>query len=190
MHNELLEYVRQFVELTEEEARVIVEEIAVETFPKGTVLLQAGEISQTCYFILKGCVRQFQLVEGEEKTTGFFTEKEAVVAFTSYSQQVPAVHCFVCAEETTAVVGSMDQEAEMYARFPKFEAISRLFMSHDFGKAQETMAAFITSSPEERYRHLLHTRPDLFQRVPQHQIASYLGITPESLSRIRRRILR
>lgn len=188
MKDALLKYAAQFVHLDEEETRAIVEDIPLETYPMGTILLHEGEVSSACYFILKGCIRQYHLIDGVEKTTGFFTELQAVVNFTSFAQQVPSKHYFACVEETTAVVGRPDAEAEMYQKFPKFAAMSRAMMEQDFGKTQEAMANFITSSPEERYLGLLQTRPELLQRVPQHQLASYLGVTPESLSRIRKRI--
>lgn len=86
------------------------------------------------------------------------------------------------------VVGSLDYEQEMYQKFPKLAAITRALMEQDFGKTQEALVAFISSSPEERYQKLLAERPALLGRVPQHQLASYLGVTPESLSRIRKRI--
>lgn len=188
MKEELLKYALQFTDLSDEEKQAVMDEIPIETFKKGTILLREGEISTTCFFILKGCVRKYSVIDGEEKTTAFYTENEAVVSFNSYTQQVPADHYFICMEDTTTVVGYREREAEMYIRFPKFESLSRMFMSQDLGKAQEEMAVFITSTAEERYLHLLQNRPDLLQRVPQHQIASYLGITPESLSRIRKRM--
>lgn len=188
MKEELLKYALQFTDLSETEKQAVMEEIPVETFKKGTILLREGEISTTCFFLLKGCVRKYSFIDGEEKTTAFYTENEAVVSFNSYTQQVPADHYFVCVEDTVTVVGHRDREAEMYARFPKFESLSRMFMSQDLGKAQEAMSVFITSTAEERYLYLLQNRPDLLQRIPQHQIASYLGITPESLSRIRKRM--
>jgi CRP-like cAMP-binding protein len=86
------------------------------------------------------------------------------------------------------VVGSLDYEQEMYQKFPKLAALTRALMEQDFGKTQSAFVAFMSSSPEERYRKLLTDRPDLLGRAPQHQIASYLGVTPESLSRIRKRI--
>ena len=73
--------------------------------------------------------------------------------------------------------------------FPVFEEISRIETSKMMGENQELLSNFITSSPEERYKHILKNRPDLLQIAAQHQIASYIGVTPESLSRIRKRIL-
>lgn len=160
----------------------------IQRFPKGKILLQEGEISTKCFFIIKGCVRRYKLEDGEEKTTAFFTENQSIVQLESYLQQLPSSQYLVCVEEVTAIVGDPINEQEMYQKFPKLESLTRMFLERDFGKNQEDFSNFITSSPEKRYLDLMKNRPDLLQRVPQHQIASYLGVTPESLSRIRRRI--
>ncbi len=189
MQNELLHYISQFPALTDEEIREIASNIPVQTFKKGTILLKEGDTADKCFFVLKGCVRQYHLVDDdEEKTTAFFTEEQAVVSFASYSQQLPSKHYWSCVEDSVLVVGSLDYEQEMYQKFPKLAAITRALMEQDFGKTQEALVAFISSSPEERYQKLLAERPALLGRVPQHQLASYLGVTPESLSRIRKRI--
>jgi len=188
MHEILLKYLSKFGSLTEQEVKDIADNLIVQTFKKGTILLHEGEIANKCYFILQGCIRQYHLTDGEEKTTAFFTEEQAVASFNSASQQIPATHYWACVEDTVAMVGYLDKEQEMYQKFPKLALITRELMEQDFGKTQENFAAFIASSPKERYELLLKNRPDLLQRAPQHQIASYLGIKPESLSRIRKRI--
>jgi len=175
--------------LSEAEAKEIVENINIQTFKKGSILLQEGEISKKCYSVLKGCVREYYIIDGEEKTTAFFTEGQEVVSFTSYTNQTPSKHYLSCIEESTLTVSTPEKEKEMYRKYPKLEAITRTMIEINSGKTQEKLASFITSSPEERYMNLLENRSDLLNRVPQHQIASYLGITPESLSRIRKRIV-
>jgi CRP-like cAMP-binding protein len=87
------------------------------------------------------------------------------------------------------VVGDRQKEEELYRRFPKLETISRKVMERVFMEQQEIMGTYFTDSPEQRYLKLLRSRPDLFQRVPQYQIASYIGVKPESLSRIRKRLV-
>lgn len=188
MNEVLLKFIDKFDSLSKHEKQDIAHNLIVQTFKKGIVLLNEGEIANKCYFILQGCIRQYHLIDGEEKTTAFFTEEQAVVSFSSYSHQTPSTHYWVCEENTTALVGHLDQEQEMYQKFPKLSAITRELMEQDYGRTQESFATFIASSPEERYLLLLKNRPDLLHRVPQHQIASYLGIKPESLSRIRKRI--
>ncbi|MFY7997462.1 MAG: Crp/Fnr family transcriptional regulator [Candidatus Kapaibacteriota bacterium] len=189
MHPVLRQYLTHFSVLGEEEIREIAENIPVQDFKKGAILLKEGEIADKCYFVLKGCVRQYHCVDDEEKTTAFFTEKQAVVSFASYSQRIPGKHYWSCVEDSTLIIGSLDHEQEMYQKFPKLAAITRALVEQDFGKTQEDFATFITSSPEERYLNLLESRPELLHRAPQHQIASYLGVTPESLSRIRKRLV-
>jgi DNA-binding MarR family transcriptional regulator len=78
----------------------------------------------------------------------------------------------------------------MYQKFPQIESLNRAMVEAIMAKQQDSLAEFKMTSPEQRYLNLLKNRPDLIQRVPQHQIASYLGVKPESLSRIRKRILK
>ena len=80
-------------------------------------------------------------------------------------------------------------EAEIFQKFPKFETMCRILSEELLTKQQITFDEFKTSSPEQRYLNLLQNRPDLVQRVPQHQLASFLGITPQSLSRVRARLM-
>lgn len=176
--------------LPEEEAKDIAAQIPVESYPKGTLLLKAGEVSSICYFVLKGCIRQYSIIDTEEKTTAFYTEQQAAVPIISHTSPAPSGHYLACAEDCLLVVGDMSKEQDMYARYPKLVAMTRSMIEQDFSKTREAFSRFISSSPEERYLNLMETRPGLFLRVPQHQIASYLGMTPESLSRIRKRTMK
>jgi CRP-like cAMP-binding protein len=189
MENELVKYVSKFMTLTREEEQAIVENIEIRIFKKGTVLLKEGEISTKCYFNLKGLVMQYYMIDAEEKATFFYLEEQAINSFESATQKIPAKHYLVCLEDTTLVVGDLEEEQEFYKQHPRFEAFSRMMVQDDFGKTQEQLAHFITSSPEQRYLNLLKTQPQLIHRVPQYHLASYLGVTPESLSRIRKRTL-
>jgi CRP-like cAMP-binding protein len=76
-----------------------------------------------------------------------------------------------------------------FQKFPHLEPASRMAVEEELGKSQDRLSNYIINSPEERYLQLLKTRPELLERVPQYQLASYLGVTPESLSRIRSRIM-
>lgn len=188
MNPTLLAFLSQFETLTPKEITEIGALIPVREAKKETLLVRQGEICDACFFVLKGCLRQYSLIDGVEKTTQFYTEEEAAVFFTSYASQSPSESYLSCVEDSVVIVGKMDAEASMYQQFPKLEQITRKMMEQDFGKTQDLLNRFITSTPEERYQDLLHRRPSLLQRVPQHQIASYIGVTPESLSRIRKRL--
>lgn len=189
MDNKLVNFFSRIMPLSDEEKRAITDSMVIKTFKKGTILLEEGKISTECYFVMEGCVRQYYVVDGEEVTSNFFTEEQFVVSITSFSQKVPANHYFACCEDCTLVVANEQKEHDLYERFPKFETISRIVVGNNFGEQQEAMASYVTDSPEQRYAKLLKSRPDLFQRVPQYQLASYIGVKPESLSRIRKRIM-
>jgi CRP-like cAMP-binding protein len=161
----------------------------VETFPKGAVLLREGQISREAYFVLEGCVRQYSMHDGEEKTTNFFTEEQWVISLQSFAHKTPANHFFACCEDSTLVVGTQEESDALYKRFPRIETISRKVVEKNFIEQQEIMASYITDTPEQRYMKLLQSRPDLVQRIPQYQLASYIGVKPESLSRMRKRIM-
>jgi CRP-like cAMP-binding protein len=188
MKDRFITYFSRFAPLTEVEAQTILDGMVVRTFPKGTVLLEAGQVSREIYFILQGCVRQYYMVDGEEKTSNFFVEDQWVMSMQSYTLQTPATHFFGCVEDCTLVIGDDAGAAPLYQQFPRFEEISRQVLERGLGEQQEMAASYVVDSPEQRYLRLLQTRPDLLQRVPQYQLASYIGVKPESLSRIRRRI--
>ncbi|UZR97924.1 Crp/Fnr family transcriptional regulator [Chondrinema litorale] len=188
MENEIVRLISKFIPLTEHEITAVTECIPVRKYKKGTILLREGQIATECYFNLKGIVRQYYLFDGEEKTTYFFTEEESIASLTSYVNKVPANHYFSCVEDCTLAVLTYEHEQELCKRVSKFETLCKYSIEGEFGKQQQVLSSFIMHSPKERYLHLLQTRPELMNRVPQHQLASYLGVKPESLSRIRKRI--
>lgn len=188
MENELIKFLSKYPSLSAEDVSEIAKNITVINCKKGTVLLKAGDISVECYFVLKGCIRAYCIVDGEEKTTAFYTENQAAVPFTAITEQTPSKLFMVCLEDCSLIKGNPEDEGNMYQQFPKLEAITRAMVEQDLGKTQDAFSAFITSTAEQRYISLQESRPDLLQRVPQIQLASYIGVTPESLSRIRKRL--
>lgn len=185
---ELEKYLQKFPEITDEERETLLTLLPVRKFSKGEILLREGATCTECYFVLKGCVRKYVIDDEKDKTVGFFTEEEAVIDFSIYGTGVPSDHFLICLEDCLLLVGDINTEPEMYKKYPVLESVTRSIIQQDFGKAQLAFSSFITSTPEERYTSLLKSKPELLQRVPQHYLASYLGITPESLSRIRRRV--
>lgn len=188
MREKFIDYFSRFMPLTEEEKAAIREGAHIQNFPKGTILLKEGEISKAVYFILKGCIRQYYIIDGEEKTSNFFTEEQWVISLNSHSQKIPADHYFDCLEDCTLVIGTEEEYNPMYAAFPKFEIISRNIIEKQYGSQQVLQASYVTYTAEQRYLSLLKHRSDLINRVPQYQLASYIGVKPESLSRIRKRL--
>jgi CRP-like cAMP-binding protein len=188
MENDIVTLISRYLSLTDEEASAFAECIPIKAFKKGDILLREGQVSRDSYFVIEGCVRKYYIIDGEERTTEFYIEDESIASIQSYKNKTPANHYFQCVEDCKLAVLNYEKEQELFKRVPKYEALCRMSMEDDFGEQQEALAKFITSSPEARYRNLLETRPDLIQRVPQYHLASYLGVKPESLSRIRKRI--
>lgn len=188
MEEQLLAHFNSIRPLSPEEQSAITETICIRSFPKGAILLREGDISAEAYFVLRGCVRLYYLNEGDEKTTNFFTENQWVISMQSMTFSEPSRHFLECCEDTQLVVGNREKEEDLYQRFPELQQISRRVMERVFAEQQELSGSQVTESPEERYLNLLKKRPELLQRLPQYLIASYIGVKPESLSRIRKRI--
>ncbi|WP_091212282.1 Crp/Fnr family transcriptional regulator [Paenibacillus sp. BC26] len=191
MNNILFNYMSRLTSLSEEEQQVVVNEIQIEEFMKGTILLRQGEVPTKCYFVLNGCIRQYSIdEEGNEVTSNFYTEEQAIAIFNHHKLDKSSDYTIACVEDSVVVVGDLDTEKEMYTKYTQLESMTRKMIEENFGQVQAEFAAFIASSPEERFKALLMKRPSLIDRVPQHQLASFLGITPESLSRIKKRMNR
>ena len=188
MENLLFDFISQYITLTEEEKQSMLSLDIFRTYKKGTVLLKEGQLSTDGYFVLKGCLRTFYLIDGVEKTTEFYTEMEGVTPNCVFTKQ-PSEYFISCVEDSIITVSDPDMEEEIFEKFPKFETVCRIVTEQLLAKTHNSFDEFKTSSPEKRYLNLLQNRPDLVQRVPQHQLASYLGMKPQSLSRLRSRLI-
>lgn len=189
MKEMLAQFISSFKKFDEKEINAIVEHTRMESFKKGTIIIKEGQICNKCYFVLKGCVRQYQLINGNEKTTGFFIEGQTAVLYSSYLEKKPSDYYLSCVEDSILTVGTREQEQELHKQYPHLEHLIYALLPQDFTKAQEYIALLSNYVPEERYLLLMQKQPELMNRVPLHQLASLIGVTPESFSRIRKRIL-
>jgi len=188
MENTLVEIMSNFIDLTDEEKLGILDAFPIKSFPKGKELLKEGQIAKDAYLVIKGCVRKYSIENGEEKTTGFYTEMQSAINFDSMANKSPSKYYFTVTENSILAILNSEKETALYKKFPRFGEVCRIEMEKMLGESQKDLSDFINSTPKERYLNLLKERPDLINRVPQYQLASYLGIKPETLSRIRKRI--
>jgi len=188
MQDILFDFISKYISLTEDEKNAILSLDIFRSVKKGTILLEKGQKSQDDYFVLKGCLRKYYIIDGEEKTTAFFTEMEGLTPH-CVKNNTPSEYFISCVEDTVLTVANPDMGVELLTKFPKFELMCRILSEELLARQQINFDEFKTSSPEQRFLSLLQKRPDLIKRVPQHQLASFLGIKPQSLSRLRARIL-
>ena len=187
MDDEIIDFISKIIPLTEDQISFIRSQNQFETYKKGTVLLSEGEFCKLNFFILKGCIRSYYIVEGEERTTEFYTERQSIIPISLVKNQ-PSEYYLSCLEDCVVAVSTAETSQKLIERVPKLESLiiqmhSQLLIEH-----QVSLDDFKNLNPEMRYKKLLERRPDLLQRVSLFHLASYLGITPESLSRIRKRI--
>lgn len=187
MHELLFDFISKYITLNEDEKEVIKSLDIFRVVKKGTVLLKEGEVSKDGYFVLKGCLRTYYVIGGEEKNTGFYTEMEGVTPQCVRTNE-PSEYYVSSMEDSIISVSTPEMEVEVFEKFPRFESLCRILSEELLAKEQLNFDSFRTQSAEQRYLSLTKNRPDLIQRIPQRHLASYLGITPESLSRLRARI--
>ncbi len=187
MHDLLFDFISKYLSLSQSEKDALIELNIFHSVKKGRVLLKEGERSSNGYFVLKGCLRSYYVIDGDEKTTAFYTEMEGITPACVLTKE-PSEYYVSTTEDSILVISDPSMEAEIFSKFPKFETLCRLLSEELLAKQQINFDDFKTSTPEKRYLNLLQKRPDLIQRVPQHQLASYIGVTPQSLSRMRSRI--
>lgn len=184
----LVNILSEITTLSFDEVVAIENSFPIKTFQKKSYLLKEGQIAKDAYFVVNGCIRNYELIEGEEKTWDFYTENQSAANFNSLANGTKSTVNLVCTEETIVAIINTEKEKELYVKFPRFETFCREGMEQMMGNQQEKLFKFIKLSPEKRYENILEERPNLLNRVPQYQLASYLGIKPETLSRIRKRI--
>ncbi len=188
MQDKLFEFISKYITLNEDEKNALLSLDLFHSIKKGTVLLREGQQSLDSYFVLKGCFRVYYIIDGEEKTTAFYTELDAFTPHCAINK-APSDYYISCVEDSILLISNAEMSVEVNRKFPKFDIMCRMLSEELLAKQRIDFDEFKTSSPEQRYLNLLQKRPDLIQRVPQHQLASYLGIKPQSLSRLRARIL-
>lgn len=190
MPQRLSAYFSRYRKLSDHEKTVIEQHAVIKSLPKGASLLREGEAVRMNFFVLKGCIRQYYLADGQENTSNFFTEDDWIMPFVHHSRNGLSAYYLECLEETQLVVADNERGNAMLREFPEFQQIAQEVLEQEIMRQQHALAKYINESAEQRYLSMQESRPDLINRLPQYLIASYIGVKPESLSRIRRRIVR
>jgi CRP-like cAMP-binding protein len=191
MNKELLKkYIQSIYPVLEEKVIELTEDFESFSFPKGKFLLEENKVNRRTYFLETGYIRSFTFdKDGQEVTTNIYAAPCFVNDFLSFFKQEPAKQNFQALTDCNGWTMNFETEEKYFHRLPEFREFGRLLVLHHFDLLQERMFEMIKVSAENRYLKLLSKHPDIFQNVSLKIIASYLGITDTSLSRIRKEIL-
>jgi len=183
----LLSYFEARLPLSEQDMQLLSQVVKPKLFSKGEHLLMAGEVSRAFWFCTHGWIRMYYSKEGNDRTTYFYTQSQFVSAYDSFIHQRPALMYFQALTDVEVLEISSAAAEQLLTQSVTFEALARIGMEEEMVVNQQIIASLLTLTPEERYLALLVEQPTIFQAIPQHYIASFLGVQPESLSRIKRR---
>jgi len=156
--------------------------------PPKTMLLREGEIANCLYFINKGCLRLWFNDDGRDITFQFFFQQQQVSSFDSFYHNEPSLFNLETIEFCELTVINKNDYEKILNMFPKLKEYSNQIMAERFVCYTKLFLSRIKNSPQERYIELCSQKSQILERIPNHYIASYLGITSVSLSRIRKRI--
>ncbi len=185
-------YFRNFnqkVPLTEKEQSLIKDHLSVKKLRKKQYLLQEGDVSKTIAFVEKGALRSYTVGNnGVEHIVQFAIEGWFISDLYSFLTGEPSTMNIDAIEDSELVLISKSANDELLKQCAKYESFTRQLMTGAYLAMQKRLHSIISQTIEERYESFMSLYPHIAQRVPQHMIASYLGLTPETLSRVRRRI--
>jgi CRP-like cAMP-binding protein len=190
--NALRAAMSQVILLKDDEWEAFEPFIVLKSYKKRENYVSEGQICHEVGFILRGAFRQYCIIEGEEKTTFFYFENQFVTNYESFVSQSPSNVTIEAMEDVQILTFNKETLDRLYRLYPAFETFGRLIAEQVYICAMHRLNTFLLNTPEQRYLHFLKSDDSklILERVPQHYIASYLGITPVSLSRIRNRITR
>jgi CRP-like cAMP-binding protein len=188
MYDKLKAYCKNIVPLNDEELKLLDSNFEAKQLKKKEFLLENGKTCNFIGFIEQGTIRHFHIKDGVEKTCDISFENSWVTDFHSFRHNTPCIMNFQAMENSTLLLIKRENLYQLYKECNKFETFGRLMAEQVAQRSTEIAMSLSADKPEERFENLIKKQPDLFLRVPQKYIANFLGISPESLSRIRSRV--
>jgi CRP-like cAMP-binding protein len=175
------------IQSKEEDFKHIVPILKRKSFKKGEIILNKGDICKETYFIVKGLLRSFQILSnGNEKTYVLANENRLFTEHTSFISQTPATDFLEAIEDTDVLSFTYDDLMKVYKKSHALESIGRQLSDVNFIAAKNKLMSLMNDDATTRYTDFLKTYKNILPRIPQNIIASYLGITPQSLSRLKK----
>lgn len=188
MKEQLINSIQSLIHLDPEEVEIINQLFKEKKIKKGNNFLAEGQVCKQVGFIEKGLMRYYINNDGEDKTYAFAQENNFVCNNESFIPQTPSTKIIQALEDCEILQISYGDLQMFYKRIKQGERFGRLVIEQVFIQTLQDLSSFYTDTAEHRYRKFIIKHPDLQQRISQHHIASYVGVKPQSLSRIRKRI--
>jgi CRP-like cAMP-binding protein len=183
---QLEKFLRQFVDFTDEELAAVWQFFYYKKIKKGEFLYVPNEIATEIGFVLKGVYRVYYLIDEKESTRFIGSENIFATSMPSFTTQKPCIEYVEALENMELLMLSYQNLQKMYEISSKWERFVRILAEYSYNEQQKRIYSLIALTAQQRYEQFTKERPDLVQRVPQYIIANYLGISPETLSRIRK----
>lgn len=184
---QLIRYVQQILPVSPAKAEELVAKFKPVSLEKGNYLLKAGHICNAYHFIEKGILRAYSHdLEGNEITTAFYAENAFASDLLSFFNREPSREYIHALSDCRTWALSYDDMQENFHNIPEFREFGRLKIVASYGQLKGRMLSMLQETAEERYASLVSNNPEIFQRVPLKYIASYLGVTDSTLSRLRK----
>jgi CRP-like cAMP-binding protein len=190
MHSTLIKQLSQIAELDEREVDLIKSSFKPFFLAKGTFFLRAGEINKHVGYLQKGLVRYFVYKDDEESTFEFTKEGEFIADYQSFNNNTVSIQNIQAIEDCEMLIINYPNVQNIFNTTKNGNLIGRHLIEHRFDVMVNQLLAVYMQNHEERYNRFIEQYSDLTQRIPQYLIASFVGIKPQSLSRIRRRFAR
>ena len=188
MKEQLSDGIKSFIRLESHETDLL-EELFKERFiKKGDFFLGEGQVCKYAGFIVKGLMRYYINHDGEDRTYDFANENNFVCNYESFIPKTPSTKIIQALEDCEILQISYEDLQILYKSIEEGERLGRLVIEQVFIQTLQALTSFYTDAPEYRYEKFIQKHPDLQQRISQYHIASYVGVKPQSLSRIRKRI--
>jgi CRP-like cAMP-binding protein len=189
MIEQFFTYTDKFVNFSQSDKDLLKSALIFKSVTAKTELVSYDKRTDELFFLLKGCIRKYYIKDGEQITIYLLTENNFVGAFDSFVTGTKSKETIECLEPCEVLILKRADLDRLYKEIPLMNEFVRKILEQTLIQFQLALTSFILDNPEERYTKLLAQNPEILQRVPQHMLATYLGITATSLSRIRKRIL-
>ncbi|MBB6463935.1 Crp/Fnr family transcriptional regulator [Flammeovirga kamogawensis] len=182
-------HISQLIDISEIEWSSIKEVTVQEHFNTKETILDNGKIARNIYFIKKGLIRSFYLLNGQEINTYFACDNQFISSYASFIAQLPSLEQLETIEETEVLSISYEKLNALYKQHPKLEKLGRIIAEKNYLCVVDRTLSMQTKTAKEKYLEFIDKYDfKIINNVPQHQIATFLGIAPESLSRVRKQI--